>query len=226
MLAYLSFYKQSFNGHMDVMKEYVSTVETSLRQQLEKFTKDVDATIETMSKEEGEEYGEFMSDSHWMLAEVFPQMSRRAQLIVMYSFFEHSLHSFCKCLHNIGLTSHPPPKKNFYVREAKKYLHEDAHIPNRVFGKAWNRVDKLRLIRNAITHNDGRLSKDGDRRKLKLFIARESSISLQQFDEIVFTKELCPCFLNLVREVFRALVKEVDRKTKLNKNAALWAKAS
>lgn len=148
-------------------------------------------------------------DDYWKLSEAFPQSARKAIFISAYSLFESGLKHLCHHAYLAKLSASPPGHRNFYIENAYEYMTGEVRIPKKVFGTRWNYLDRYRLLRNAIVHQQGKLHKRATNptdKRLKWFIGRERTVSTDHLRRVKLNKMFCPRYIDLQQKFFSNLL--------------------
>lgn len=92
----------------------------------------------------------------------FPNLQRRSALITLYSFFEYQLFSLCMMFKKEieGEASLKSKQYTWGIGRSTDYLKDDACLLLDKEAETWKEIDNIRLIRNAIVHNDAKLNEN------------------------------------------------------------------
>jgi len=200
---------------IDNLREYLNTLHAAMESEKQAFEKRVEQQAKQMDQESRDAYYDFMSDEHWRLNEVIPNLLYNSVLMAAYSLLEHSL---------IGLAKKFKEKHKARLSlDDLKYKGIDLarHFLDKVIGipfpsdADWNEIQHLRKIRNAIAHSDGAI--DIQNNALRDYIHSTEGLSLDEFDHIQVNEVYCRHILDLfedfiirVVEVGEATVGEIN----------------
>ncbi|QDT46174.1 hypothetical protein Pan258_01910 [Symmachiella dynata] len=172
------------------LEYYADTVERVLARERKQFEKMVAKEMEELTDAEREMIEDSYIDDHEMLSDFVPETARRSLFLTIYSQFEDLLLSVCKVAQRLKKESFGPRDLKGEFSGAAAFLKGICNIniqKTNEFAEA-TKVKHYRLIRNAIAHQGGYVTKD--QATLNDFIANTKGISLKD-DQIHVTKDFC-----------------------------------
>ena len=209
----------------DAIARHIDFVNQSIVQEMEDIKAAALEYVQELGLDDQDEEGahyehhRYLDDRNFHFLSAFPQIQWRAEFLLVYSFFEHTLNQLC--LHvqkrsNFEL-SYKDSKGNGICR-ARNYLIKVAGVKDTFIAPTnWERARLLGDIRNAITHKNGEIEYTPDNAKslcarmIKAKMINESLIQLkrdippQKDAEIVLSYE----FVKQSISEFQVVVMEV-----------------
>jgi len=207
----LKWFEIMINIDLDNLKEYANTLEDLLEQKERSFSIQIEQEAHTFTEDQREEFYEFHADTHWQIAEVFPDILRKSLFTTCYSYLEDSLNRYGDYLykHNTYKLTLSDLKHDGIVR-AQVYLKKVVGINFPDQTPTWMDIKQYNLIRNFIIHNNGKIK--GDPNKLEpimKFIDDHPSITLKDRERIVLSKEFSLEFIKTMGVFFSLLTEEL-----------------
>ncbi|MGJ7912632.1 hypothetical protein [Neobacillus sp. LXY-1] len=198
---------------LENLNDYVMKMEEFLENEVEEFNGKFEETTKGWSEEDKNEYGEYLSDEYWTLAETHPNFLRNSMFISIYSFFEKELKdlnaSYKKRTNNNSISF---PQKISKITKALLSLEHCFEIKFSEVIEEWNKIDSVyREIRNIIAHDGGEIEKDKIDESTTLFKGMPIEIK-ESTGELLLHKELCLSFLKDITSFFNKffeLIKEI-----------------
>lgn len=143
------------NFTLDAIKNEKKSIE-------QKFNKDT----MNLTEEERRNYYDWNSEDYFLIDAVFKTISLYSFIAIFYSYIENSLNTLCNAEYtDRKLLYEKEGKPSFNIRysdmngegiqRAKLYLNKVIGIDLHVNEKPWSEINTLRIIRNAIVHNEG-----------------------------------------------------------------------
>ena len=156
----ISAHQRMWESNKDPIIRFADDTEASIRKESDNFFADIDRKMANMPQERANEYGESFADEWKIMRDEHPRMLRYAHCFMAYSAFERSvlfLHRYC-CyeLHCLKENDSYKDPKIGEVRDCFKKM----GFRKEPFGEAWQFMNAVRNVRNAITHNDGLIPSD------------------------------------------------------------------
>jgi len=169
-----------FEYEINKFKKYSVTVEDLLAQKLKGFTDQVDKQAAKLSKEERDEFYEYMSDEHSHLSETFPNTLRESLFLATYSYMENTVRRFCSFVQeHYGYKISVKDLSGHGIQVCFKYLEKVAEAPFDPGSTTWDQVKFLNDLRNIIVHSNGEVNPhDKSLNALRAKINRWPSVQL------------------------------------------------
>ncbi len=197
-------FKAGVRIDIDNLRKYLSIVHTALGEKSREFQERIEQEAIEFDSVTRDEYYAIMSDEHWQLADVLPNLLYQSILVVTYSLLERSL---------IGLAKSIASKRDIrlQVNDLKyKGIEAARHYMDKVLSisflakedKGWNEIQDLRKIRNNIVHNEGIVIPGcNDYDAIVNYIKRKNGlIKINEFKHIQVEKTYCEYVIDLVKE--------------------------
>lgn len=145
---------------------------------------------------------------------VLPRFFRNAILVTLWSIFESAVIDIAKELQSeqnkaIGIDD----IKGDFLERTKKYFHHVLNFPLNVSGKEWQRINMLRVIRNAIAHCNGRvenLAKDKDPKDLQRWEKQNVGLTIEA-GNLMFSKNFVQETYDCINSFLAHLIADVKR---------------
>jgi hypothetical protein len=108
----------------------------------------------------------------------------------IYSNYESKLNQICLIIMQMdNLELSPKDLKDSGLTRTRKYLQKVAKYDLSISDESWLSSEKYNLIRNILTHNEGKLEKSNHKYKdLHKFIISNKNLSVDKLDRIIITK--------------------------------------
>ncbi len=208
------------NRDLDDFDEYSFLLETVFEQKQSKLSKKIDREINTDREYDEQEIIEFYLDDLNQVGAVFPSFFRKSLLISLYSLLENELKKLCEKIEFSLIEEQKYKEGNGnYVNNAKLYINSACQINSAFLGETWDIIDKYRRTRNILIHDGGRVYHDSDKyKKIEVFISTESEtkyIEVTNSGYMFFEKEFVDLFMATIKNLFKELFLEINRKSEL-----------
>lgn len=148
---------------LDTLIEHVNLLDRTMSREKAEFNSRLAARVAGLPPAERDEVIDWHSDEGIHLADVYPRFVWQSVLVSIWAFVEHELTSLCKLDLRFNDEKIPPAPETVareyeiqYARHAINYFTERG-VAFPESGAKWQELDMLRLIRNQIVHNHGRL---------------------------------------------------------------------
>lgn len=143
---------------------------------------------------------------------IYPRLFRNGLIVILWSVFELSLEDLARVAARAREVeaSYPTTGPGNVLARARRYYNQKLDIRLCPDSNTWRRLQRLRVIRNAIAHANGRASavRDSDWRKIKQWADEGAGF---QVDQGFLT--LSPTYLTevfeMVREVLTRVINEL-----------------
>lgn len=177
---------------LNATKRYISSFEDQLPSLVKQEEEKAFARIreESLDIDDGE--ADLIRQELYDLTEnVLPRFFRNAILVTVWSIFESAIIDIAKELQSerskaLGIDD----LKGDFLERTKKYFHHVVNFPLNVAGKEWQRINMLKVLRNAIVHCNGRLeniTKDKDLKEIQKWEKENIGIAVEM-DTLMFSK--------------------------------------
>lgn len=205
---YKNVFRDMIKIELDTLREYTTTLEDLLTQELENLRLWSEKETSKLLKERQEDFYDFHSDDYLSLSEIFPNTLRSSLFVTCYSLLECRLIDLCKYLrkqHNYSIKLDDLRERG--ISGARVYLKKIMGINFPDQPPLWTDILVYKDIRNFIVHNDGRLGDSDKAKKVKAFINARSSISLDHRKRIRFSGDFYLEVINTLESFFDELLK-------------------
>jgi len=209
----IQFFRTGVRNDLEEFKYHVSGVENYLSLEVKDLVNRHEQATENLTEDEKNEYYEFYSDDYWQLAEVFPQIQRKSELVGIYTVLEHNLNLLCSIYqrHTDSKVKLSDLKAQGIIDTARKYLVKVVGLDFPSDHRSWAEIKKIQRIRNLFVHNDGKLKgTDNDKRPIKDYISNSNYLELGQYERIIINSGFTIYCLDQFREFFDELFKSVE----------------
>lgn len=125
-----------------------------------RFASHFDAATKGLDADDIADYIDAIYDDMAQLRDVSPKLNRQAHCMMLYGAFENGLSNMCRLVHHHQFVTGKLPK-NLHMDTIKTFL--APHISKRAWGKEWQWMDELRIVRNAFAHAAGRIERQIDK---------------------------------------------------------------
>lgn len=199
------------------LNSYVLKIEEFLDKEIENFNDNFEEKTKGWNDEDKNEYGEYLSDEYWILAETHPNLLRSSMFISIYSFFEKELKDICE-YYKKGKNNKQIiyPKKISKISKSLLCLEQCYDIKFSIIIEEWKKIDEVyREIRNLFAHDGGEISID----KLEEYTTLFEGIPLKikkSTGELLPQAELCFSLLKDITSFFNKLFELINENKKHN----------
>lgn len=185
------------------MEEYLAVMQTGLADNLAGLEARFDEETEGWTDEEREEaIQREWEDEFWVAHTVLPRHFYDSFVLTWYSYMEHQFFSVCRRLaRNLGLESDLDEHKNDGITGYRTFYTRKANC--QVDDNLWNEVMKVRIVRNALVHHGGKLTKLNQ--DLRVYLRKHNLMSSNGFDELYIRPEFCRHLIKLGRQFFEQI---------------------
>lgn len=203
------------NFKLEEMKSYVEKMEEFLRDEISNFDKRFEEETSGWSNEDKNEYGEFLSDDYWTLAETHPNLLRSSMFITIYSFAENELKSLCQIYRMQN-----PDKRDFFTKgqrssKINRYLtcieqYTGVDIISKI--EKWELLDNhYREVRNILAHDGGEVDDNKEDINYLLSLLEELKVKVNHTGLLILPDQLCLDFLNDLDSFFNSLFRIIEK---------------
>lgn len=144
----------------------------------------------------------------------FPNLHRRGELIVLFSFLEHQLDQLCELF---AVEQHlkivHTDLRDTGVDRSRRYLRKVMDLPLDENSSCWQEIKKIQKVRNVVAHNDGKLGEKADSTVVTyvtqakyLSLASESNYYYGEKDEV----NILGGYLTYVLDTFDSYCSEIN----------------
>jgi hypothetical protein len=195
-----------------LIDSFVRGVELQALETFDQYQKEKQTHVVTYGDDDGEELveefrglnsGDF--DLPSLFQHYFPSLQRRSAFMTVWGFFEHELNKLCSLYQREKrFTLELSDMNGDGVDRSTKYLAKVAGLDVHYDSREWQTIQRLRMLRNAIAHKDGKLlNKRGEPLPELISFVAKSSFLTKDSDEVVLKEG----FLTFVVDTFSAYFK-------------------
>jgi hypothetical protein len=194
---------QSMRREIETIRRYIETVTSSFEQEFKSYTayleKQAEDTPDHLIESLAEDYAE--AESH--LLKHFPAFALHTTFVASYSLLEDQMLEIGRIVgRHLNVNLEPEDLWDKGIHAAKKYLEKlcGINVPN---GRPWEEVVHYGKLRNVCMHSRGRVKEtNSDVRK---YVAKKTSITINDYNHLEFTKTFCLEALDNIEELLNAL---------------------
>lgn len=146
---------------------------------------------------------------------VLPRYFRNAILVTLWSIFESAIIDIAKALqseHKKALSI--DDLKGDFLERTKKYFLHIVNFPLNVSGREWQRINMLKVLRNAIAHSNGRLeniTKDKDKKEIQKWEKENIGLTVEMMGNIMFSRAFVEEIFFCVNSFLSRLIDDVKK---------------
>jgi hypothetical protein len=135
---------------MDETAGFIDHSRAGMKSEWKKFSDRFDSVTKSMDADAVDDYVNILYDEMAQLRDISPAMNRHAHCMIVYGAFESCLGNLCRMIdaHKKVATKLP---NQLHMDDIKNYL--KSHVAKYAFGKEWQWMYELRILRNWIAHN-------------------------------------------------------------------------
>lgn len=208
-----TWYETDVSGTLELMESFVKGVERQAAESALEYEQHKETAVEEY--DEGSclvERFQGLDNQTWaslkaIFEEYFPSLQRRSAFLTMWAMFENELNKLCDRYQNercLRLSFSDLQGKG--IEQSTKYLEKVAGLNLQKSSKEWQRIVKMKNLRNVVIHQDGSLrNQDSGQVKSALAYVAETDTLSSQDNEIGLKEG----FLAHVLETFRAYFKSI-----------------
>jgi len=138
--------------------------------------------------------------------EYFPSLHRRSALLTLWGFAEYELHKLCLLYQSENHFQQSVfDMKGKGIDRSLNYLKKIADLKGLKASQNWVQFKALQEIRNAVTHNDGRLNGRDGKPKHTLLAAIKTVGLVNGHDELIFEQGFLANALNICSNYFTVI---------------------
>lgn len=193
--------KHLIESECDDLENFVHTIKSGLESESDRFSQTIDERLQGLDEQKKAEILDWYADEAFGLLDRYPKILWQSVFISFYAFFEHEMNNICKQLRNRGATKIPKSgaKSPGPSLSAEPCL-EQFSIDIRGSSKERKRLVAYMGIRNLIVHHRGQLrKKDKESARVRSFVKRQKTVSLNHHEEILISPDFCLEILATVR---------------------------
>jgi hypothetical protein len=203
---------------MAAVQEFVDHSRSGMAGEWKRFNVRFKKATRGLDRHAISEYVDAIYDDIAQLRDISPKLNRRAHCMILFGAFENAIANICKLIDHHKLVPKPLPNR-LHMPDIRRYL--SPSISKRAFGKAWEWMDTLRVIRNTFAHSAAKTEEKLDPQtnkplagsnweKLTAFVRRNKKlIEVTRHREIVIRDGL----------IDRAFIEATDALAKFHKAA-------
>jgi len=188
------------------IRKYLDILKSALQNEFDDLKDSVKQEIAQMTKEQRDEYDDYISEQYWELQEVIPGISYAGIIIIMWSLLEHTSIRLTKRIGNSrDVKIKPSDLKYKGIKNARIYFEKvlNIQIPN---DSKWQRLMYINKIRDIIVHNDSNIPKDTQYDALRSYIERTNGIMISNAGKVQIDDTYCMDVIDLVEEYLLAVI--------------------
>ncbi len=204
---------------LDEMEEFKQFTLNSIEDEKKSISARFDRDTKYLSAEQKEEYFDWNSEDYFIIEDVFPQISMKSFIVILFSYIEDGMNTLCNAEYSDKARYHKKEGlEEFRVKytdmqgkgisRAKLYMEKIIGRNLHSDKKPWSEIETLRKIRNTIVHDDGNandsLKNDANFKQHLL----DGRLKLGNHDKIKIEPTYLGYILTKVREYFS----EIDLK--------------
>lgn len=204
--------KNYISHSLDDMKYLIDMTESLLTEEATRIANQAQKDLQGLNEEDREYMIGWYGDDLVRLKDVFSSIQRRALFTAIMSVTETSLILACnRCRHAYGFP-YPFKKKgkDRTICQALEYLYSNLKMRDKALYRDWETIYHFWTIRNAFTHNDGKL-RAADVKNIADFCASIPTIELNHHNRIILHKGSLEMASHVVSLFFSCLLDEIDR---------------
>ena len=147
------------DSELDTLGQYVRIMRSALNEQQRLFDEQIKKQKHRMSPQEFNQYCDWQVDQYSELNEIFPQIMRESTFVALMSKLEHDMVALCRLIGSNWNVSaqYRKLRRQTTFESVRSYIKNQTGIDVGA-QRRWKSVNTLNAIRNAIVHNDGRVS--------------------------------------------------------------------
>ncbi|GAL86054.1 hypothetical protein MYP_3283 [Sporocytophaga myxococcoides] len=211
-----NWYEDHLKFTLELVESFINSTEKQILISIQEFIN----TKETIDYDEDDELNTIQTvemhngldsltwDIDTIFKEHFPNLQRRSAFITLFGFLEYELDQLCILFEkNENYKVQLKDFKDSGIERSMSYLEKVANLGDiKVNNNTWDEIKSIKLIRNTVVHNDGKLvSSDGKSRTAELIYIKKC-IFLEGDNEII----LKDGFLIHVLRIFEQLFIKLD----------------
>lgn len=165
----------------DILRECFDSVENVFRVEQKRILDWMDRKTAGLSQDEKDQFYAWYSEDHWKVRDSFPRILRNSLFTAVYSELEDMLKLICHTLaREKGCIVSVYEWRGGVLDKIESCLKKDLGIRWSPTPSLWNKIVKIRSIRNTIVHKGGWLhsTQKGDQELLKYISEEIRSITL------------------------------------------------
>ncbi|MBU0516764.1 MAG: hypothetical protein KJ621_18575 [Proteobacteria bacterium] len=144
------------NYELDAMEEYSEFVLSKLKQEQRDIDRKYNERVKNMTPEEARDYGEWLAEDYWKVADTFTQIATGSLLVMVWAFFEVWLDRLGNDIrHHRNLNLRIKDMRGSGLKRVKLYYEKVLGIDLTEDNELWGELQAINKIRNSIVHNDG-----------------------------------------------------------------------
>jgi acyl carrier protein phosphodiesterase len=230
--SFLNWYRGDVNYSTELINSFVKGVEKQAAESIGRYEQGKQTSIIEDVVGEGEETYPRAVETHqgldsetWDLATIFkehfPSLQRRSAFLTVWGYFEHELDKLCSLYRSEkGLGLALSDLKGSGIDRSTSYLQKVVGLNVQKTSEEWDRIKKLRRVRNVIVHQGGRL-RDSEGKPLEDVIGYISEMEfLRGNDEIIIEEgflssvvQTCWNYFRLIGEAIAAREEKLKRES-------------
>lgn len=176
-----------FDIELSRLRNYERIVEKTLDKEKQDLEAEIDRAAAKLPKDQREEFCERYADEYQELSHTYPDILRSSLLLMYCSYYFTILYKEYKRCHNCAYEI-DKQERGKQIEKIQKCM-KKAGIQFLDQTPEWDRIKSYFDIRNAVTHNGGKLNKKKRRYpQTKKFIQNNKFLTLDQLEYIHFDR--------------------------------------
>ena len=195
------------------LRRTIDLSERLLQQEASELVTWVEAEASKLPQEERQEFYASISDEHYELREVVPNVLRRALFIVCYTEIEAYLNTLCRLPRNSkgpGVSLDDLVGRG--IERAKRYLAKVLRVDFPSKSPDWQELTNYNKLRNVLAHTEGRLSAAQRSKHIGCYVAKHQYLDLDSLGYIVIHKGFCEEVIDTALRFFKQLPADLRRR--------------
>jgi hypothetical protein len=209
---WLPILKNRVNQDFTDIKELIEITENNLNREVEHLTKEINKELESLPDDKKKYMMGWYTNDIVRLDETFPNIQRQALFTTLMCMTESNLLLACRmCERAFNFPKPFNPKGNKRkIVQALEYLTKNLTIRSKVYDSEWTFIQHLWTIRNAIVHNNGKLSKT-QMQEIKDFCKPISTLDIDNNNRIIFHGGFVNLAVHKAKFFFTLLIEEIRK---------------
>lgn len=197
-------YKKRIESKFNQIEAYAETIDLFINREIKETEKRYEEEYAKTKPKEQNMIEDMYLDDLILLENLFPKILWSSLFATCYSVLEYELNSICRNIRSIKqLSLKPSDLKNIGIFQSQLYLKKVVGIKFPDRERPWQNIKYYNRIRNAIIHNEGRLSDSNNDKKTKDYIITNPSLSFDETDAVVLTRKFILEVIETIKSFFK-----------------------
>jgi hypothetical protein len=178
-------------GKFDDMERFKEFTISAIANEKKSVHENIAKYTDGKSEEEIERYMDWAGEDYYMVEDVFSKISLNSFVIILYSYIEGGLNSFCDVLYSDQrqkckvyggnpIQIRYTDMKGKGIERAKIYLEKVFGVDLQVGKQPWQEIKALQKIRNVMVHEEGWASDDMPKDPCIMDCMKKGQIEMEQ----------------------------------------------